>query len=232
MSIPIHNTQTGEVWVSDFDLGVVQAIGATPDLSPVTKLEGAGGDRCFKVVIPGSGGEGDKVPVYFQDPEAPYRYKVYPCIVIDREDMSPALNRWMSVGQLEFRSPVGGPISIGGVSGYTQYMSKPQAMPYDFVYTITAYGKYERATQLMLKKILQSFPPVGKIFVKDSLGLQRSYELYHEGGVSPRHEIIDPAIRFRGYAITLRVEGELDLITPVGYGSVTGVDLNLYRMKP
>lgn len=238
MAIPLHSSQTGDVWISDFDLGVMNTFGASPDTaSPIptnnaSGLTGSGGDRCFKVVIPGVSSPDGKVPVYFQDPEAAYRYKTYPCVVVEREDHSLALHRWMSVGQMEYRAGVGGQVVIGGVSGYTQYIHKPQAMPYDFIYTITAYDRYERPAQTILKKILQSFPPVGKLFVKDSLGLQRSYEVYHEGGISPRHEIVDPATRFRGYSITIRVEGELDLMSPVEGHAVTGVDLNIYRMKP
>ncbi|MBK9390498.1 MAG: hypothetical protein IPN68_09990 [Bacteroidetes bacterium] len=238
MAIKVHPTKTGEVGVRDFDLGVLSTLGATPDTQGLFAdsdfkkniANFNAQDFCYKIVVPGSSGSG-AVPVYFAQPDAPYRKKYFPLIVVSRDEFSPALQRWMSVGQLEYRAGEAGSYIVAGngVSGFTQYMSKIQAMPYDFIYTISVFDRYENTIQPVLMKVLQSFPPVGKLFVKDSLGLQRTYEVYQEGGVSSQHEIVDAAQRIRGYSITIRVEGEIDLVTPVDRSAVTGFDLNLIR---
>lgn len=236
MAIKVHPSQTGEVGIRNFDIGIMDTLGASPDTDGLFADKDFkknisnfnANDYCFKLVVPSV--SNGAVPVYFAQPDTPYRAKYFPLITISRDDIVPNLQRWMNVGQLEYRAGIPQSyVVINGVSGYTQYVSKQQAMPYDFFYTISVYDRYERSVQTVLLKVLQSFPPIGKLFVKDSLGLQRTYEVYQEGGVSPLNEIVDAAQRIRGYSITIRVEGEIDLIAPVDKQAVTGFDLNMIR---
>jgi hypothetical protein len=187
-------------------------------------------DPCYKLNIPGA--SRNPISVYFAKPEQIFKKKVFPFVSIERDDFSPAMQRWMSVGQLEYKVGVSGTqATINGRTGFLMNEIKFQAMPYDFIYTISCFDRYERTVQPILLKLLQQFPPVGKIKVFDSLELERSYECYMEGPVASIHEIVDPTMRVRGYSFTIRVEGQLDLAGPFTTNAVSGVDLRVLRMK-
>ena len=218
--IPIWNSATGEVTIRSFDQGIVNSMGA---------LANADSAHPAYSLSVGYGSLTRNVSVYFDQPEQVFQYKVFPFITIHRE-FEPAPHRWMGVGQLEFRAATGNPLLINSVSGSDGYTAKIQAYPFDITYTISCFDRYENEVQYLLSTLLRLFPPVGKIYVTDSLGLLRSYEAYLEGGITNLQELIDPVNRARGYALTVRVEGELDLADPYMTTAVTGVDLNLYRM--
>lgn len=225
MTIPIWDKITGNVFVTNFDQAMFSGLGAVPDVSSPT-------DPCYKlsVVI---GSETVKIPVYFSQPEPIFQKKIFPFITIFREDITPAMHRWMGVGQLEYRAGVSGTSIIlnSGVSGYTQYQSKPQAYPFDITYTISVWDRYERTALTILQKVLKAYPPVGRLIVYDSLNLRRSYEYYLEGAIANLQEVIDPVTRARGYAITIRVEAELDLEEFYTSDSVSGVSLAIHPMQ-
>jgi len=224
--IPVWDKKTGDVWIRSFDEGIVKGLGAVPDPSDPN-------DPCYAVMVPAffSTDPTEKVSVYISQPNMIYRPKKVPSITIARDDFSPALQRWMGVGQLEYRAGVSGTEMVlsNGVSGYAQYVSKPQAMPYDFVYSIVCSHTSDRMVQGLLRLVLKSYPPVGKLFVNDSLGLLRSYEARSEGPIPTTKENIDVVNRFVSYTITVRVDGEIDLSTPSTSSSVSGFDLIMSR---
>jgi len=225
MSIPIWNNPTGEVFLRNFDQGVVDSLGALPDASVPE-------DPCFALYIPGVSDPTNRVTVYMNAPESIFKFKRFPLISITRQDPTLALQRWMGVGQLESRFGVSGTgIVIGGVSGFTQYMSKPQATPYDFTYDILCMDRYETTVQPILRQVLKTFPQIGKLFVKDSLGLQRTYEARSEGSLVPVKENVDPVNRIVSYTVTVRVDGEMDLTSAVTRTAVTGFDLTTRPLK-
>lgn len=203
-------------------MGIMAAIGGAIDTSNQC-------DPTYAVNIPGA--SETKVPIFFNQPEMIYKARQAPSILIQRDDFTPALNRWMGVGQLEYRAGVPGTeyLAINGVSGFTQYVSKPQAMPYDFTYTIICFDRLERNVQPIVKQVLKSLPPIGKIFVTDSLGLLRSYEARSEGPIPSPREIVDPVNRFVSYTISVKVDGEIDLTDPVTTNAATGFELRMHR---
>ena len=227
MAIPIWNSKTGQVFLRNFDQGVMDTMGAVaaPELATTLKIP----TLCYKLTV---AGVANPIPVFFTQPEQAYKVSIYPCITINRDEFVPAMQRWMGVGQLEYRTGVSGTQTvINGREGFLVYESKVQAIPFDFTYTISALDRTEVEAQMILQKLLRIFQPVGKLAVKDSLGLQRTYSSYLEGAVANLQEIIDPVNRVRGYAITIRVEGELDLADPIVTSAVSGFDLFLHRMK-
>ncbi len=225
MSIPIWPNPTGEVFLRNFDQGVIDSLGATPDQSVPE-------DPAFVLYIPGVSDPTNRVTVYMNNPEQIYKMKRFPLISIQREDPTLALQRWMGVGQLEARFGVSGTgLVIGWVSGFTQYVSKPQATPYDFTYNITCMDRYENQVQPILKQVLKSFPQIGKLYVKDSLGLQRTYEARSEGSLTPLKENIDAVNRIVSYTVTVRVDGEMDLTSAVTTTAVTGFDIRTRVLK-
>jgi hypothetical protein len=220
--IKIFDQKTGFVFLRNFDEGIFATLGASPDTSNLL-------DPCYAVSITFPDGV-KKVPVYFSQPEPIFKKMVFPFITINRDDVALAMHRWMGVGQLEYRAGVSGTQTvINGVSGFASYESKPQAFPHDITYTISMWDRYEAPVQVILQNVLKALYPVGRLLVYDSLKLQRSYEYYWEGSIANLQEIIDPVTRARGYALTIRVEGELDLAQTYSTDAVTGVDLYLHR---
>jgi len=231
MPILIHPTRTGSVFLRNFDRGVVDSLGAVEG-----SVSGFGNmfdpaDPCFFLSAPGATG-GGVVRVYFENPEAIFTKKLYPFISIVRDDFTPALGRWMEGGQLEFRAGVSGTqVVVNGVSGFCNYESKIQAIPHDITYTISIWDRYEAPVQAILLKALKVFPAIGKLFVSDDLDLDRTYEAYREGSVTSLEQVIDPVTKVKGYAFSIRVEGELDLAEQdISNSAVSGVDLRMYRI--
>jgi len=224
MPIRIHDKITGSVFLRNFDQGVFDTLGATPDASNLA-------DPCYALGVNFADGLRN-VPVYFSQPEPIFKKMVFPFIAVHRDDCLLAMHRWMGVGQLEYRAGVPGTQTvINGVSGFAEYQMKPQAFPHDITYTISVWDRYEQPVQTTLLKVLKTLYPVGRLIVYDDLGLKRSYEYYWEGSIASLEEILDPVTRARGYALTIRVEGELDLADPYTTGSVSGVDLNVNRLR-
>lgn len=224
--IPIWDKKTGIMTLDLFDYGVIRTLGRDLNL----RSDKTDPDLpCFVVDIPGS--TTGTVHIIFGDPDVVFVKKKFPSIVIERQDFAQALERWMGIGQLEYKAGVSGTEAVvNGVSGFWDYESKPQAIPYNIPYKITCFDLYERNVQAILLKVLKAFPPTGKLFVRDSLNLERTYEVDVEGGVSSAHEIIDASRRVKGYSVEIVVQGELDLIGPDTTTSVSGIDLNMYRM--
>lgn len=222
MAIKIWDKVTGDVFIRNFDAGVLETLGAVPDTSNIS-------DPCYSLNVNFPDGV-HKVPVYFSQPEPIFKKMIFPFITVNRDDIALAMHRWMGVGQLEYRAGVSGTqMMINGVSGFSEYVSKPQAFPHDITYTISCWDRYEATVQTILLKLLKAVYPVGRLIVYDSLGLRRSYEYYWEGSIVNLQELIDPVTRARGYALTIRVEGELDLASSIQSSSVSGFDFYTNR---
>lgn len=162
-----------------------------------------------------------QVPVIFNNPFPTFESKVLPSFLITRGDAVPALERWHSVGAIQYRIPsddakvINVHLANGDiVSGYDEYESLPQAFPFDIPYTITASARYEREAIPMLKKILSVYKPCSRILVKDSLCSLRSYTVWNENGFSDISEITNINDRTKAYSVEIRIEGELDLSDP------------------
>ena len=181
------------------------------------------------------------MPVIFNNPEQVYELKIYPSYVITRTTPAePALFRWHSVKQLEYKAGVSGteevvtPSGFGppqqSVSGYGQLERKQQAWPVDIFYSIACYARYEHVAIPMTKRILQAFPLYSKINVVDSLGDVRTYTVFNESGIQDISEFVDVADRLKAYSVDVRVEAELDVVDPSVVNTTRGVDINFGKL--
>lgn len=208
---------TGTVAVRDFDRGVVETLHATvhDDSKYYVQVQGIDGP-------PGWPG----VPVVFSFPEDVMQDFRLPFILIRREDMSPAMERW-EPGATQYRAPAAGAlpatVTFGPghtVTGYDRMEQLQQATPIDIMYTIQLLARHRGAVgnrnqvDLLLRHALRIYPPYCKVNVIDSIGDLRTYEAFNEGWTSVDN-ISEVADRKIGFAITLRVEGEYDLHDPI-----------------
>jgi hypothetical protein len=233
------NSRTGDVWLSDFDRGVITSLGAVVN---------SVGDM-YVINIPGvstppPSGEivFEGVPVYFAFPDETIDPKILPSFVVRRDDITPAMSRWHP-GNQQYRIPAPGshsvtiknPITGNTISqGADSYESKAQAVPFDILYTIQIRARYRNNLKVesmkMLHFTLKRFPPYSTVYLKDSEGDLRSYTAFMESP-SAADTKPDVAGRETNFNVSLRVEGELDLNDPLVKRALTSLPTLNYEIK-
>lgn len=221
--------RNGLVLQRDFDLGVVETLGAEEvELEDGSRNWFLTGDKIEWppvngfVTPPGLPG----IPINFSYPEDLTDDFVLPIIVVVFEDLSPAMNRWHP-GTLQYRVPATGanPVSVvvgnRTFSGYDRMEEKQQAIPYDFNYTINIHAYRRWQINPILTYVLGIYQPYTRLLVRDSEGDRRIYSAYNES-VSVLDDVFDLTQRVLGFSISLRVEGEMDTISAQEFVQVTG----------
>jgi hypothetical protein len=221
LTTQIYSCPTGLVWIRDFDQGVVETMGGVVLNTPECKLK-----NNYYVTIPGV--DPALVPVVFNNPEQILESKILPFIHVSRDSIDPARQRWHSDGAKEYVAGVPGTETvINGVSGFGSVEYKNQAWPFDITYRITVFARFEREALTMLRFILKKYQVIGLVWVKDSKQEYRSYTTYLESSINDLSEIVDVADRTKAYAITIRVEAELDLHDPIISETVFDFQINV-----
>lgn len=222
-----NNQRTGDVWLTDYDRGVVETFGAVvnsvgdkyvikdlPRVSPPPDFEG--------------------VPVYFAFPDETIDPKILPSFVIRRDDITPAMSRW-HLGNQQYRVPAAGsqmvtvthPITGAVIAqGSTSYETKGQALPFDILYTIQIRARYRNNLKVvameMLRYTLKRYQPYTVVYCKDTEGDVRSYTAFMESPAALDTKP-DVAGRETNFNVTLRVEAELDLNDPQVLRALSGL---------
>lgn len=221
------DVQTGQVFVRNFDQGVVETLGGYVDTAQ------GGSKRTYFIDIPAA--DPMKVPVIWNKPRQAMEAKILPSILITRLDVRPNLTRWHSIAATQYRIGVG-PLEAttlpngDTVSGYAEYEQLVQAFPFDLIYSIQVQAFYEHEAIPMVKKILSVYKPYSKINLIDSLSSERTYSVFQENGFSDVSEILDVHDRMKAYSIEIRVEGELDLSDPEINSSALEIITNIHRV--
>jgi len=216
--------QTGTVGLRDFDQGIVETLGAfVQDQRYWLTVDGVDAP-------PGRPG----VLVTFSWPEDEYKSYVVPMVLIRRDDIAQAMERWHPSKQtyvtppreaLKVKLPTDDTV-FSGREGHDRMEVGFQATPFDISYTISAVAHYRGAigqrgqVQLVFHEILKTYGHYGKVEVHDSLGDPRYYNTFMQG-TSVLDEHSEIADRIIGLALSLRVEAELDLFSPAVHRTVT-----------
>jgi hypothetical protein len=232
------NARTGDVWITDFDRGVITSLGAevntvgdmyvvnVPGVSPPPPS----GEICF-----------EGIPVYFAFADEVIDPKILPSFVVRRDEITNAMSRWHQ-GNEQYRVPSPGahPVTVNNpitgdviATGFDAYEDKSQAIPFDLLYTIQIRARYRNNLKVeamqMLRFTLKRFPPYSTVYIKDSEGDLRSYTAFME---SPSALDTKPDVSGRetNFNVTLRVEAELDLNDPVITGALTSLPIIGYSI--
>lgn len=239
----------GQVGIRNFDEGVVQTLGA--EIYDIQTGKGFTSNYFIATdkiqpVRPAPGLPG--IPITFSHPEDIWERYRQPVIVIRRDDISPSMSRWHP-GMVTYRTPAEGanPVEVtlptgNTVQGFDRYEQKQQAVPFDLTYTITILARYRgkgpippkdtptgfkgaegsprNQVNRILDYCLRIYAPYAQVFVRDSLGDRRKYSAFMEA-VSHLDEVPEITERVLGFALTLRVEAELDLSDPTTHRAVT-----------
>ena len=220
--------RTGTVGIRDFDEGVVLTLGG------FIATDGRGLSKYYTTINSGPGGDvacgppgTPGVPIVFAYPEDVLQSYQDPFILVRRDEIAAAMERWQPAG-VQYRAAGLGAIPfiatapVTGLSamGFDRMEQLGQAIPFDITYTISVRARYRGATgqrnqaNAMFAHVLRIFPPYGKLNVVDSIGDLRGYEAFNEGiaNIDTVGEITE---RELGFALTVRVEAELDLKDPI-----------------
>lgn len=248
---------SGIVGLRNFDAGVVESLDA--EVHDVDTGKGPHSNyyiatsRTFPVEpAPGLPG----IPVTFSHPEDVYERYRQPVIVIRRDDLSPAMNRWHP-GHKSWKAPAQGanPVQVTfdegtfgeqTVHGFDRYETKDTGVPFDITYSIQIYARHRgkgpmppkdvptgftgapgsprNQVNAVLDYVLRRYAPYCQVLVTDSLGDQRKYSAFMEA-VSHLDEVPEVTERVLGFAVTLRVEAELDLSDPVVQRAATALTI-------
>lgn len=223
----IRNERIGDVFLREFDEGVYRTLESeliggkyyistskVPGVVPPLFSEFTGLTADIGQQMPG-------IPLIFGNPSTAIKRYLIPCIRVRREDPSPALERWHSE-HLKYRAPADGESEIivdyrgVEIKGYGKYVEQEAAKTADIPYTITveSAGKAARThAQVLIKHCMKVFWPHGKLRVVDTLGRERLYTVHGEGP-SELTSASDIRDRIVIYALSIRVQGELDLADP------------------
>ena len=214
MAARAHGSRTGHIRKIDFDQAVVEGLGAVLDEVEKNKyylpLVDANGNGIFiRPVGSDAPIEIRRAHVCFRAAEPTWTEFEVPALIVQCDDISPALNRMQSPTEA-YRIPAPGavPVAIGSEMGWSHYETKPQEEPWDFTYTIECWSRYRAMAQVLLQIALSRYPMQGSIRVVDSLGVERVYPAYTEG-TSDLTEIQSMVDRLCGYSLSVRIEGEL-----------------------
>ena len=250
LPIYINTARTGDVWLEDFDVGLVETMGGVivgqdyyisiPGVQPTPWPT----DRESRSVTFAQRGEYmPGVMVTFASPDDRVIPFVYPVIVVRRESIEPAPSRWAS-RHLKYRAPSDDAVaaqvqhynpdgSQTTLNGYDKYEEQLGGHPYDITYMISVLADGENAesiAQKMLKHVMRVYPPRdGRgVRVKDSIGDTRLYEITAEGPTTLR-ESLDLVDHQAAYMMMVKIEGELDLNDPYVSTSTRSMDFNWYN---
>lgn len=210
--------RTGTVGLRSFDEGIVRTL-RTVLVEPTQGqadyyLQGIEGLD----LAPGMPG----VPIVFTYPEDAFaKYKV-PVITVNRDDIEPAMNRWHP-GSLQYRAPAPGAhqVTVRGRTGFDRYEEMQQAVPYDLTYSLVLYTRTRNQGNILMDYCLRIYPPYCNVKVLDSIGDFRLYAAFTEG-IGSLDDVPEIGDRVIAFAVTLRVEAELDLNDPYTYKAVMG----------
>lgn len=151
----------------------------------------------------------DRALVVFKRPEPTNVDFELPEIVITRDNAVPAANRRLSpVVQYRLPAPGATRVSAGGQLGWNEYETKNKARPYDFTYTIECWCRYRPIAQMLVQIVMASYPDLATVVITDSIGNKGTYAVYQQG-LADITQVASMVDRIAGYALTIKVEGEL-----------------------
>lgn len=222
--------RNGEVFVRNFDQGMVETMGG------VLRFQDKVGVSYFLDIegvephpeLPG-------IQISFGQPEDVHQRTKMPWVLITRDDISTAIQRWHP-GMDKYRAPARGalPEYLEGNMGFDAYETQLQAEPVDISYTVTVSatrrsGYAGNALEKMWNYMRKTWKPYGLVIVKDSIGDLRTYNAFRESEYDAT-EVLGVSDRVASMGFAIRIEAELDIEDPVVSKSVRRRLTTRFRM--
>lgn len=229
----VNTNRVCDIYIDNFDMGIAYTLGAEqigpmyflmidkipikPNIMPISPplyTEDHGIPSQVGQRMPG-------IPIIWKNPHDKFVRYVLPCIRISREDPPPALERWPSL-HLKYKVPAPGaqPVTVTygnrEIQGYSKYEQQNGTFPFDIPYTITIETSGQSALQhalMVLRYAQKIFKPYSVLSLIDDEGNLRKYNMFVEGP-NDLGNVADIADRTAIFALSVRVQGELDLSDP------------------
>jgi len=214
----LFGVKPGDVFLEDFDLGVVKTMGAF--LDPHGNVDES------SLVLPVTGLKPEYqrslndgtivVPVTFGHPEAYMNIWTLPGIFVRREGaIEPDMARYSQ--ELEsYRAvapqaqTVEGQVLMDPVTGPAETIQGQRAEAYILYYMIDLIARYRTDANALLRAVLPRFKQNKAILVRDSDGDLNEYSAFLDS-IDSIDEILGVTMKHVGYSLTLRVLAELSL---------------------
>ena len=208
--------RNGYVDLRGFDQGIVETLGAF--------ILGDAYWLTIPSVDPPPGMPG--TPVTFSFPEDIYKTEKIPFVLVRRDSIEPAMERWHP-GAVTYSVPVYGDVPMSATLGSPPADSsrtlvgprmreqQEQAVPYDITYTISVISHHRGGVSVrgavnnLFQHVLRYYQPYCTVAVRDSVGALRSYSGF-QTGTQVLDELPEVTGRVLGFGVTVRVEAELD----------------------
>jgi hypothetical protein len=208
-------TAIGRVSLTDFDRGVIESLG-----SQLIDIQVEDGTRkAYAIRVDGLDTNvqayAPYVPVFFSTPEDVFQPFKYPCVVVRRNDLTPAFDRSPFYGYQRVPAPNAQLIKTAAgnkvLEGYSSYVSAVLPTPFNISYDVQVYARTQNVGIVLLTRILQTTrPPFFSVAVYDDLNDRRLYDA-GEVSISSASELADIADRTIAWTISFEVRGEIDL---------------------
>lgn len=222
----IGTERTGQVFIEDFDEGIVRSIGAE-----LIKVSYHGEEKeTYGISVAGVVGPdeyGGMVPVIFDSPNDAYQKEFLPCVHVARTAVDPAMNRWQS-GGLAYRVAAPQAKMVKGWTGEigpTMVEEQGFPLPYDITYDVHIRSKLRVESQRILRRLGAVLAPYGWITVVDSEGYPRTYDAF-QSSIGDLSDLFDVQDREVGWTISVRVLAELDFYDPVLRKTVHKIEIS------
>jgi len=237
--------RNGIVGLRHFDEGVVTTLGAKIDeetsnyFIEIPEVYGPPGNPQSVSGLP-------KIPVVFSIPEDVFERYEIPIVVVRRDNIIPAMNRWHP-GALQYRtaSYSSHPVTYMPGTGYEKSgVSKVEQLqtpvPFDISYSITilartrgtftpgtpktsATGQKNQINRI-LDYVLRIYQPYCAVILKDSDDEERTYEAFMKS-IAPVDSIAEVSGRMLGFSLSLEIWAELNLAYEEQFPTVTGISI-------
>lgn len=232
--------RTGDVFIRNFDQGIVETIGGV--LTQQTVDDGRGGTvqqtkwmlpvskmRFLKSLkYPGIGPDG-AVQITIVAPEETYESELVPEVIVKRGDPAPATARFHP-HTIVYDTPSAAAKVVTAASGRVGVdvaEVRNAAFPFDIPYDIDVRTRVRNDSTAFLKHLLWIFrPPASPMWLRDSLGDKRTYDAFLES-LPAINELASVAERVVGFSLSIRVEGELDLYDSETERTVISTQINV-----
>jgi hypothetical protein len=141
------------------------------------------------------------VKVLWYDPEPVVADKIVPQIVVKRGTVTPDLVRW-------------NPYGYDYVYAENNLVyTKDETFPFMINYSVDAMARLNRDAVKLTSAITHKLKPYSPLYVKDSLGQFRVYEMFMTG-FDYSGDLVNVVYRIPAYTMNIDVVGELDLTMP------------------
>lgn len=211
----------GIVQIRNFDQGLILSMGAILKLLKPTDA--------VKTYVLETGDCAGDVPIYFSSGDPAISYETVPRIVVTRSSEDDAGQR-LHPGHIQWEDRWDDSPQISGSDFFEEYEQSYQAWPYDITYDLDIRATTRNQSNSIWNYIManSTVKPKGYMSLRDSANDLRTYDVLFDS-IGNADEMDDINQRFIGLSVTLRVLGEIDILSNERFKTVKQSDITVVK---